>query len=173
MSRRSGGACCARRVAILLSLIGFFVGFCLLLQPDHERPAYLLSGSMAETFWGPSFHLRCVSCRFPVRCDAERADLDPRDRNAVCPNCGYRNNRLRHRQHGQQVLYDDRSGGGWSPQRWQVVAFRSAHDSGRAGIKRIVFEEFYRDERIFEVSQILGIELVELHRELGRAEAAP
>jgi dCMP deaminase len=41
------------------------------------------------------------------------------------------------------------------------------------GIKRIVFEEFYRDERIFEVSQTLGIELVELHRELGRAEAAP
>ena len=41
------------------------------------------------------------------------------------------------------------------------------------GIKRIVFEEFYRDERIFEVSQTLGIELVELHRELDRAEAAP
>jgi dCMP deaminase len=41
------------------------------------------------------------------------------------------------------------------------------------GITRIVFEEFYRDERIFEVSQTLGIELVELHRELGRAEAAP
>mgnify|MGYP001816267593 FL=1 len=41
------------------------------------------------------------------------------------------------------------------------------------GIKRIVFEEFYRDERIFEVSQTLGIELVELHRELERAEAAP
>ena len=42
-----------------------------------------------------------------------------------------------------------------------------------AGIKRIVFEEFYRDERIFEVSQVLGIELVELHRELDRVEAAP
>ena len=41
------------------------------------------------------------------------------------------------------------------------------------GIKRIVFEEFYRDERIFEVSQTLGIELVELHRELTKAEAAP
>lgn len=41
------------------------------------------------------------------------------------------------------------------------------------GIKRIVFEEFYRDERIFEVSQTLGIELVELHRELERIEAAP
>ena len=41
------------------------------------------------------------------------------------------------------------------------------------GIKRIVFEEFYRDERIFEVSQTLGIELVELHRELKNAEAAP
>jgi dCMP deaminase len=31
-----------------------------------------------------------------------------------------------------------------------------------AGIKRIVFGEFYRDERIFELSQRLGIELVAL-----------
>ncbi|MDH4282816.1 MAG: dCMP deaminase family protein, partial [Myxococcales bacterium] len=42
-----------------------------------------------------------------------------------------------------------------------------------AGIQRIVFEEFYRDERIFEVSQALGIELVELHRELAVPKAAP
>ncbi len=42
-----------------------------------------------------------------------------------------------------------------------------------SGIKRIVFEEFYRDERIFEVSQALGIELVELHREKRKASAAP
>ena len=42
-----------------------------------------------------------------------------------------------------------------------------------AGIKRIVFEEFYRDERIFEVSQALGIELVELHREQRELRAAP
>ncbi|MDH3652890.1 MAG: dCMP deaminase family protein [Myxococcales bacterium] len=41
------------------------------------------------------------------------------------------------------------------------------------GIKRIIFEEFYRDERIFEVSQTLGIELVELHRELAAPKAAP
>ncbi len=39
------------------------------------------------------------------------------------------------------------------------------------GVKRIVFEEFYRDERIFEVSQALGIELVELHREKSVAKA--
>jgi dCMP deaminase len=42
-----------------------------------------------------------------------------------------------------------------------------------AGVNRIVFEEFYRDERIFEVSQALGIELVELHREKSVAKAAP
>ena len=41
------------------------------------------------------------------------------------------------------------------------------------GIKRIIFEEFYRDERIFEVSQILGIELVELHREKTASQPAP
>lgn len=31
-----------------------------------------------------------------------------------------------------------------------------------AGIRRIVFKEFYRDQRIFDVSKALGIELVEL-----------
>ena len=31
-----------------------------------------------------------------------------------------------------------------------------------AGITRIVFGEFYRDERIFEVAQAIGIELVDL-----------
>ena len=31
-----------------------------------------------------------------------------------------------------------------------------------AGISRIVFREFYRDQRIFDVSNALGIELVEL-----------
>jgi dCMP deaminase len=33
---------------------------------------------------------------------------------------------------------------------------------GNAGIKRIVFGEFYRDPRVFEFSQRLGIELVDL-----------
>ena len=33
-----------------------------------------------------------------------------------------------------------------------------------AGIRRIVFGEFYRDERIFEVSKTLGIELVDLSK---------
>lgn len=32
-----------------------------------------------------------------------------------------------------------------------------------AGVKRICFAEFYRDERIFEVAKRLGIELVEIH----------
>jgi len=31
-----------------------------------------------------------------------------------------------------------------------------------SGLRRIVFGEFYRDERIFELSQALGIELVHL-----------
>ena len=34
-----------------------------------------------------------------------------------------------------------------------------------AGIKRIVYGEFYRDERIFEVARKVGIELVDLSSE--------
>ncbi len=39
-----------------------------------------------------------------------------------------------------------------------------------AGIKRVVFGEFYRDKRIFEVAQRIGIELV--HLGAARAPAA-
>ncbi|HEY4883976.1 MAG TPA: cytidine/deoxycytidylate deaminase family protein [Myxococcales bacterium] len=40
-----------------------------------------------------------------------------------------------------------------------------------AGIKRIVYGEFYRDERIFEVARKVGIELVDLSAQ--RPEIAP
>ena len=38
-----------------------------------------------------------------------------------------------------------------------------------AGIVRIVFGEFYRDQKIFEVSQKLGIELVDFSKSPARA----
>ena len=42
-----------------------------------------------------------------------------------------------------------------------------------AGIMRIVFGEFYRDQRIFEVSQRLGIELVDRSSKAKEEAAAP
>lgn len=39
-----------------------------------------------------------------------------------------------------------------------------------AGIKRINFGEFYRDERIFELAQKLGIELANVKLDAARAE---
>jgi dCMP deaminase len=39
-----------------------------------------------------------------------------------------------------------------------------------AGIKRIAFGEFYRDQRIFDISKLLGIELVDLSGEARAAE---
>jgi dCMP deaminase len=46
-----------------------------------------------------------------------------------------------------------------------------------AGARRIVFGEFYRDQRIFEYAQALGIELVELQvparPDLGAADMGP
>jgi dCMP deaminase len=41
-----------------------------------------------------------------------------------------------------------------------------------AGLKRIVFGEFYRDQRIFEVARRLGIELVHLHADAATPGAA-
>jgi dCMP deaminase len=40
--------------------------------------------------------------------------------------------------------------------------------SANAGVRRIVYGEFYRDERIFEVAETLGIEL--LHLEIEAVE---
>ncbi len=42
-----------------------------------------------------------------------------------------------------------------------------------AGIMRVVFGEFYRDPRIFDVAQRLGIELVDLSRPAAAPEPAP
>ncbi|RLB55656.1 MAG: deaminase [Deltaproteobacteria bacterium] len=39
-----------------------------------------------------------------------------------------------------------------------------------AGIQRIAFGEFYRDERIFEISKTLGIELVDLSGDAAAAQ---
>lgn len=48
---------------------------------------------------------------------------------------------------------------------------------GNSGCKRIVFGEFYRDNRIFEYASQLGIELVELkvpsHPDLAPADTGP
>jgi dCMP deaminase len=42
-----------------------------------------------------------------------------------------------------------------------------------AGIRRIVYGEFYRDPRIFDTAQQLGIELVEIAPGSGAGPAAP
>ncbi|MFH1262228.1 MAG: cytidine/deoxycytidylate deaminase family protein [Pseudomonadota bacterium] len=42
-----------------------------------------------------------------------------------------------------------------------------------AGIKKIFYGEFYRDERIFEVAKKLGVELTELDAQVPRAETSP
>ncbi len=39
-----------------------------------------------------------------------------------------------------------------------------------AGIRRIAFGEFYRDQRIFDISKQLGIELVDLSGDAKAAE---
>jgi dCMP deaminase len=41
-----------------------------------------------------------------------------------------------------------------------------------AGLKKVVFGEFYRDQKIFEVSQKLGIELVDFSKQTTQANPA-
>jgi dCMP deaminase len=42
-----------------------------------------------------------------------------------------------------------------------------------AGIKKVFYGEFYRDERIFETAKKLGVELIELDAQVPKAELRP
>lgn len=149
-------------VSSSILVVAMFAGC--FLRPSSYLPAYLSSGSMAESFWGPCFQLRCDDCGFPFRCDAERKEFIPVDRRAVCPNCGYRHNQLTRdkQRHGQQVWYDASSFHQRPPVRWQVVAFRSPDDKQTARVKRIVGlpgewiairgGDVYADERLLRKS---------------------
>lgn len=111
------------------------------LQPDRLRDAHITSGSMANSFWGPSFRVTCGNCGFSFRCDAESEEFIPHDRRAVCPNCAYGNNPLTRRnwdRFGEQVKFDPGSLHHGAPDRWDAVAFQTPGKPNRIGIKRII-----------------------------------
>ncbi|MFN0019593.1 MAG: S26 family signal peptidase [Pirellulaceae bacterium] len=61
--------------------------------------------SMAETLCGTHFRVTCGDCGLTFRCDG---DHFPDDRLAVCPNCGFKENKLRDEdlRRGDRVLVD-------------------------------------------------------------------
>jgi len=97
------------------------------------RPVRIEGPSMAPTYLGAHYHVRCDDCDAPFACDATDP---PRDMRVACPNCGYRGNQLADSdlQAGDRVLIDR-----WynKPRRGSAVAIEG-ESTGQLLIKRIV-----------------------------------
>jgi len=129
------------RVCVLTVTAILGVSALRILQPDRLKDAHIASGSMAASFWGPSFRVTCGNCGFSFRCDAEREEFLPHDRRAVCPNCANGNNPLTRKNRdrfGEQVKFDPGLLHHEALDRWDAVAFQTPGKSNRIGIKRIV-----------------------------------
>jgi type IV secretory pathway protease TraF len=139
--QRSIGFTFLRRLILLLIVVlSVTVAICTQ-RPNRFEDAYITSGSMAQSFWGPSFLVKCGDCGYSFRCDAEKKEFVPSDFRAVCPNCAHGDNSLTHtnlNEYGQQVNYDSRSADQGALKRWTTVAFQASGVSKTAGIKRIV-----------------------------------
>jgi signal peptidase I len=94
----------------------------------------VVSASMADTLVGPHYDVTCADCGHTFQCDADPPLLG----RAVCPNCGFANERLGDVVDGNQ-LWVDRAAFYWnSPERWDVVVFHSPDAAGEPTVKRIV-----------------------------------
>lgn len=101
------------------------------------RPVVRIEGpSMAETYLGAHYQVRCDDCGIQFRCDATNP---PRNQRVVCPNCGYRNNALDadQLQTGDRVLIDRWPTLVGPPRRGEVVALRG-EPAGELRTKRVV-----------------------------------
>lgn len=101
------------------------------------RPIRIASGSMAEALWGPHYLIRCADCRTPFRV-GRASPID--DEHAVCPNCGYAENRVSHDQihAGRRVLVDRFARYLRTPRIWETMVFADARQADRWQIKRVV-----------------------------------
>lgn len=99
-------------------------------------PARIISGSMAERYYGEHWQVVCDDCGFTFRCGVEQP---PDSMLAICPNCGFRENRVdaAAKRPGMAVEVAPRDFAKLPPQRWEVVAYRD-DDSERVQVKRVV-----------------------------------
>ena len=99
-----------------------------------EMPkAVIHGGSMAPTFLGEHFVIKCEECKFSFAVDANEV---PNHSTATCPNCGYSENEYPDTgaKPSTRIRLDDAEG---TYGRWDVLAFQFS-DSKKNGIKRLV-----------------------------------
>lgn len=95
------------------------------------------SGSMADTLRGVHRRVTCRDCGHAFECDA---DLRPVAGRAVCPNCGFTGNDLAALPDidGDRLLVHKLAFQVRRPRRWELVVFRSPHESSKVFVKRVV-----------------------------------
>lgn len=100
-------------------------------------PVSIEGASMADTFVGVHYQVKCADCGHEFRCDGQRV---PATMTAACPNCGYADNKLHPADYrpGEQVLVDR-----WvyllgRPHRGDIVAIADPDDNAQRVVKRIV-----------------------------------
>ena len=138
-SPRETGRCSWLRTATC-GCVYFLVGIGLVqtwLIDGLVIPYRISGGSMAETLLGVHRNVVCADCGYLFPCDAEVRPVAPR---AVCPNCGYAANDLESLPDvaGERVLIDRAAFHLHPPRRWEVVAFRRAHQADEIVVKRVV-----------------------------------
>lgn len=124
-------------IAVIMLLLTALVAVRLWCLEGLVFPVPIAGPSMADTFDGPHFKVKCADCGHEFRCDAMGV---PSSQEAVCPNCGYEHNRLRTDDlvPGEPVIIDR-----WvylldQPKRYDVVAFTHPSDESRRVVKRII-----------------------------------
>lgn len=106
------------------------------IRSQQTRPARVLSGSMAEHYWGEHWKVTCGGCGSTFRCGVEHP---PDEMLARCPNCGHAENRIdaSQRHPGMAVGVVPRNFADEPPRRWEVVAFGEP-GTDHVAVKRIV-----------------------------------
>lgn len=124
-------------IAALLLALAVLIGARLWCLEGLVFPVPIAGASMAETFAGPHYRVKCADCGHVFRCDAMSI---PASHEATCPNCGFAQNRLRtdNLRPAEQVIVDR-----WvylldQPKRYDVVAFPHPSDKAQRVVKRIV-----------------------------------
>jgi len=114
-----------------------FVGARLWFIDGLVRRVLIDGPSMAPTFCGEHYEMRCHDCGVRFACDASNV---PSDGLAACPNCGCTKNKLADARllPAYRVLIDR-----WpllfrGPRRGEIIAFRASGNSGELVIKRVV-----------------------------------
>jgi len=123
-SRKGRVAAFAGSSAVLGSAVALLLTAqaCRRAETTEAQPARIVSGSMAEQYWGQHWQVTCEDCGYTFRCGVEHP---PGDMLAICPMCGYCENAIDGAdvRPGRPVEILRRDFHSQPPQRWEVVAF--------------------------------------------------